>query len=273
MTNRRNPITQNRVSAFTLIELLVVIAIIAILAAILFPVFAQAREKARQAACLSNEKQIALGIMMYTADYDETLPSSWMGNGVATSAVGIDQSVGPAYTWQYMILPYTKNDGIFTCPSNRFTAPENLYSIFYGTPAVKQPLHYVPNRQVMGQMKVDGVSPLAALSSPAESILIVENKARYADAQWNNAWNTLDTANVMRNFITQQPEPVVPGEGYLQSHQKMSNFVFADGHVKAMRPQATIMPNDLWNCTNSPTVPCTAANRQLRAGQVAAEYK
>ncbi len=89
-------------SAFTLIELLVVIAIIAILAAILFPVFAQAREKARQAACLNNSKQLALGIQMYSQDYDETLPVAGYGA----------QCRG---RWQWQVYPYIKNIGVFTC--------------------------------------------------------------------------------------------------------------------------------------------------------------
>jgi prepilin-type N-terminal cleavage/methylation domain-containing protein/prepilin-type processing-associated H-X9-DG protein len=91
-------------AAFTLIELLVVIAIIAILAAILFPVFAQAREKARQTACLSNTKQIALGIMQYSGDYDEALPVQ-----------GDDaQKRG---RWMYQVYPYIKNNQVFTCPN------------------------------------------------------------------------------------------------------------------------------------------------------------
>src|SRR6186997_1566649 len=74
--------SENRRRGFTLIELLVVIAIIAILAAILFPVFAQAREKARQAACMSNTKQIGIALMMYTQDFDELLPmGGWSGTG------------------------------------------------------------------------------------------------------------------------------------------------------------------------------------------------
>src|ERR1700743_3800079 len=90
-------------AGFTLIELLVVIAIIAILAAILFPVFAKAREKARQTACLSNCKQMSLGIQQYTQDYDETLP--WA-----------QQAVGGA--WNLLIYPYVKNDQVFQCPSD-----------------------------------------------------------------------------------------------------------------------------------------------------------
>src|SRR5438094_2960468 len=106
----------NRVKqrAFTLIELLVVIAIIAILAAILFPVFAQARDKARQATCLSNCKQIGLGHMMYAQDYDETFSPSRFNSGSCTpsgSAISGTQ-------WNRRILPYTKNEQIFACPSD-----------------------------------------------------------------------------------------------------------------------------------------------------------
>lgn len=96
---------------FTLIELLVVIAIIAILAAILFPVFARAREKARQTSCLSNLKELGLAALMYTQDYDETFPRNRAG--------------GPPYIgpyWQQIIEPYIKNRQIFICPSDKLRA-------------------------------------------------------------------------------------------------------------------------------------------------------
>ncbi len=104
-------------SAFTLIELLVVIAIIAILAAILFPVFAQAREKARQTSCLSNVKQMGLGLLQYTQDYDELLP-------LATNESNPDNpAIAPTrlydVTWIRATEPYIKNTQIFVCPSTR----------------------------------------------------------------------------------------------------------------------------------------------------------
>jgi len=92
---------------FTLIELLVVIAIIAILAAILFPVFARAREKARQASCQSNLKQLALGVMMYAQDYDERFPTRYYVPTGWTSG----------FQWSNVIEPYVKNWDLFKCPS------------------------------------------------------------------------------------------------------------------------------------------------------------
>ena len=106
---------------FTLIELLVVIAIIAILAAILFPVFARAREKARQSSCLSNTRQLILGILMYAQDYDERLPL----DGTLPLAGAYPQ----APFWDARILPYVKNEQIFICPS----APSGTRTYRYNT--------------------------------------------------------------------------------------------------------------------------------------------
>src|SRR5262245_23476762 len=104
-----------RKSGFTLIELLVVIAIIAILAAILFPVFAQARDKARQATCISNGKQIGLALMMYAQDYNETTPSQWWDHNGCT-----EWDCTPA--WQ--LSPYTKSTLIWVCPTKGRGAPD-----------------------------------------------------------------------------------------------------------------------------------------------------
>lgn len=108
---------------FTLIELLVVIAIIAILAAILFPVFAKAREKARQASCLSNVKQLMIGALSYAQDYDETLPSCW--------TVGATLYEHPY--WTEKCQPYIKNTQITLCPSDKATDPGyGLNYLYFG---------------------------------------------------------------------------------------------------------------------------------------------
>lgn len=138
---------------FTLIELLVVIAIIAILAAILFPVFAQARDKARQAACLSNAKQLALGVYMYAQDYDEYIPcafSEWSipqydgPTGVLTNY--------PSY-WYVVIQPYVKNTKVAKCPSDTnmgipasyaYNYPHMSYRLLYPTTIFSMASYEVP---------------------------------------------------------------------------------------------------------------------------------
>src|SRR4051812_35519635 len=104
-------------AGFTLIELLVVIAIIAILAAILFPVFAQAREKARQASCASNLKQLGLATMTYMADYDDTFPTT-------SVAYGFVVPDWKTYYWAYRLAPYMKSLPVLWCPSDPGMFPD-----------------------------------------------------------------------------------------------------------------------------------------------------
>jgi len=121
-----------RTRAFTLIELLVVIAIIAILAAILFPVFAQARESARRTSCLSNEKQISLAVIMYTQDYDESFPLLFTpADGSDPTSFGFKLG-WHSYAWQNLVQPYTKNWAAFICPDSGMTKsdPATSYDPF-----------------------------------------------------------------------------------------------------------------------------------------------
>ena len=180
--------------AFTLIELLVVIAIIAILAAILFPVFAQAREKARQTSCLANEKQIGLGIMQYVQDYDETYPTAYQYKN-NNWAAGTNGSAAGGYThWTYYILPYVKNDQIYQCPSdknpNGGLPPDNppcapVWSdpVMAGDPSAacetQVPLlSYTPNAVIMPRFRgpADGprVVPLSLVDDTAGTIAMAE---------------------------------------------------------------------------------------------------
>ncbi|MFQ3610050.1 MAG: DUF1559 domain-containing protein [Fimbriimonadales bacterium] len=187
---------------FTLIELLVVIAIIAILAAILFPVFAQAREKARQSSCTSNVKQAALAVMMYLSDYDETFPQGYYYRNDRNSADGYVH-------WTGTTGPYVKNWGIYVCPSdpNRGVAPTSFSTATnnrgFGYPAGQVPqynadidiqaprLSYVYNELVMARKRrtIDPaqVTSQAAIDTPAEVILFTESTNNIA--RWNDTSN------------------------------------------------------------------------------------
>jgi prepilin-type N-terminal cleavage/methylation domain-containing protein/prepilin-type processing-associated H-X9-DG protein len=143
----------NTRKGFTLIELLVVIAIIAILAAILFPVFAKAREKARQTSCASNMKQLGLGFAMYVQDYDERFPS---GN-VGTNTNGNADNTG----WASEIYPEIKSIGVYKCPDDATTTVVNgAFSVY--------PISYAVNSNFAGSQA------LAALVAPSSTVLIYE---------------------------------------------------------------------------------------------------
>jgi len=200
--------------AFTLIELLVVIVIIAILAAILFPVFARARENARRASCMSNEKQLGLAVLQYTQDYDEKLPTSY------------DGATPPTY-WFQQIQPYTKSTQVFFCPSDSVSNASNSLTssnISYGW-NYKYLTWSTPTSGIYG---VGGKS-LAVISAVSQTVLLGEGSAStgapYVIA-WDNAYKPL------------------------ARHLDGANMCFADGHVKWFKlPGVLLADNSLWNMT------------------------
>jgi len=205
--------------AFTLIELLVVIAIIAILAAILFPVFAKAREQARKTSCLSNLKQIGTAAMMYSQDYDEMMPSAVFAN----SPAGLWGT--PAwndYGWGYIFTlfdPYAKNTGIYACPSAQ---PQWI------GPAGRQiNLSYGYNEYLYNMGF--GYSSLAALGNNSHGVssIAVAGDSRFPGIF--NDWDDAGTNNAKypENFLAR----VALASGDRPRHDG-SNFVFGDGHAK-----------------------------------------
>jgi len=178
-----------KAKAFTLIELLVVIAIIAILAAILFPVFAQARESARTSSCLSNTKQISLAILQYLQDYDEKFPIavySMTTNGVP-GAGQPDKPWGPWQQahigWDKLVQPYAKNVAIFHCPSAADGPSSNNTGVDDG--ATTGAVQFFINKDLSGDEFPgplewnSGFKPQkqASLSFPAVTVMIGENEA------------------------------------------------------------------------------------------------
>jgi prepilin-type N-terminal cleavage/methylation domain-containing protein/prepilin-type processing-associated H-X9-DG protein len=198
---------------FTLIELLVVIAIIAILAAILFPVFAKAREKARTATCLSNCKQIGLGIMQYVQDYDEHFfAQPYNGNA------------GPGAGW--FTDPYVKNSQIWRCPSDTINTGQLLTGVALGTaPGSYMNSSYGYNQMWMGQN--NGLA-LAAVNNPAGGCM-VWGAWNGCEVDWTGAFSRAEGAS---SAMGAWPGGAVPAAQTANSHNGGGNFLFVDGHAK-----------------------------------------
>jgi prepilin-type N-terminal cleavage/methylation domain-containing protein/prepilin-type processing-associated H-X9-DG protein len=195
--------------AFTLIELLVVIAIIAILAAILFPVFAQAREKARQASCLSNAKQWGLSIEMYKQDYDGTFV-------IWESRVG-----GKAAYWSELLQSYIKNRPIGTCPSDPDNDDKNKWF-----------LSYCINRNVIYGGKANPPHP----GFPANDAEVRYPATTVAIAEWTGTGYTGCTWVGPQSFYKDWARKQLDQNGDLR-HSGGSNYVFFDGHARWFKPQ------------------------------------
>lgn len=243
----------HRRHAFTLIELLVVIAIIAILAAILFPVFAQARAKARQASCLSNQKQLSTGIMMYIQDYDETFPMIYGTTDAGVWRVGQFSAFPPnwrpgssqsyinhgAVNWANAIFPYVKNYGVYRCPEGQVS---QLAGVDYSAPVVQpQALSYEYNGLMMN-------SSQAAMAFPADVLMLWESPAKNAPLGLIGPTFQLNcniTANAPCVYVPRTPSACDAGNGgrslwYTPTpsqwlHAGGQNFAYADGHVKFVK--------------------------------------
>ena len=234
-----------KLSGFTLIELLVVIAIIAILAAILFPVFAQAREKARAITCVSNMREIGTAMLMYRQDYDEIvcspLVNSPTGGGDWTDGVNDPQ------TWDRLIQPYIKNTAIITCPSDIYSP--TVFTKLYGQVKRSYTMpgclgwcwfcggsgdgHDCYNG---GSYGCEFTVPEAAIGFPSITVMLYErDNCNSPGGDWN--W-------------------CVVGDGQNEAalrHNNSSNLLYSDGHVKAFHASTT--PNNYFGGLRSAPLP------------------
>lgn len=239
---------------FTLIELLVVIAIIAILAAILFPVFAKAREKARQADCLSNEKQLGLAIMQYIQDNNQKFPC-----GTEQTQNPPIQTYQQGTGWSNQIYPYVKSTAVYKCPDD---STSSLVATNNGTTETFQPISYFMNTNLAG----NGVSAYmtqtfgygtglglaqSALNAPASTVVLAEDTGVQADPTTYSAMPN-DAVGDGKNPLYSNVPPTgsstpayatgTMGSGWgatstPQHDQFASNFLLADGHAKFLQPQ------------------------------------
>jgi len=232
---------------FTLIELLVVIAIIAILAAILFPVFAKAREKARQTSCTSNLKQLALAFVQYTQDYDEAFP----GGGGAAAIVNYSGE-----DWANQIYPYEKSSGVYKCPDDTSNSgsPGVSYAYNQNIGLYENALAAIPGT---GSTTAISSTMSAKFSSPTSTVLLFEANDSYTTAVPNPSnpssatnpfpiWSGEDSATTVleTNYACTNAGNCATGalgaRGTAFSptrHDPMAIFACVDGHVKSLRPE------------------------------------
>ena len=221
----------SRTAGFTLIELLIVIAIIALLATILFPVFERAREKARQSACSSNEKQLGLAFLQYSQDYDNALPVV----GAGTVAVNTNNCGG----WAGMLYPYTKNVQVYACPDDttKLTGGDTAVSYAYNC------------NLTLGHNNRGPLGFIGSFQNPSVTVLLFEvNDIQVAPSLLSQGTETTSAGDFgihvgilpggFTGLMVTGPINGCAAVTVPASHTSGSNYLFCDGHVKWLKPDS-----------------------------------
>jgi len=252
--------------AFTLIELLVVIAIIAILAAILFPVFAQAKLAAKKTVALSNAKQVALAQYMYMNDYDDHLIKSYFGFPAAPACAWSQLPPNQTYyDWRYAIQPYAKNADLLADPTNPFSGAQYKQPALTGVPANQEVYYssnYASNDAIIGfangpcgsaQYCPSGQDTLDQLPDPSNSIAFTPNRTQWNDLKFDfisapDSGGQPSWCVWTYNYTTgAQLGQSCPGtnKGPINSVSGQGAFVWTDGHAKSMNVMQTLATNQV----------------------------
>ena len=241
---------------FTLIELLVVIAIIAILAAILFPVFAQAREKARESSCLSNCKQIATALQLYTDDYDEMFPAMAGCDSLFDKKVGGGWNV-QEHSSMSLLNPYIKNDKLFICPS---AAKHPKTGEGFDLPA--QGLYRLSSYLFNGAVcdGTHGILALAQIKNPSAIIMTTE-------ANWADPHSVLMPFwHVNERWWAYLPQ--ITGSRLSNPHNNGANSAYADGHAKRTKKWQDLRTSDFGRYKEDGSAPLLTETNGFHDAQV-----
>lgn len=238
--------------AFTLIELLVVIAIIAILAAILFPVFARARENARRASCSANLKQIGMGMMQYVQDYDEKYPTQASLNPAPYAELLNSALNASNQTWIGSIHPYVKSWQVYKCPSTKnFVRVPAEPPGSGGNPTQNSNTGYAANGVVI-QSSTTGGRKMSVIPNPAEIVMLQELPESYSYSLIRPNRDGVTSFYIYWNYKANS------GPGMNELHFEGGNQAFADGHVK-WRKQSAICAADYGLQAHAASNDCGAA--------------
>jgi prepilin-type N-terminal cleavage/methylation domain-containing protein/prepilin-type processing-associated H-X9-DG protein len=248
--------SNKQLRGFTLIELLVVIAIIALLAAILFPVFARARENARRTSCLSNLKQLGLSIMQYTQDNDDAFPLPAVslptrGTGV-TPPPGGEWSNG-TWFWPQTTFAYHKSTQIFACPSSPINDPDQLHNGQYGVNSL-----IMPTTAGTAPLKLSAIRASATTYLGMDSGTYVIAPTYVLNARGKNFYVPGNgDAGGPGGCDLDPATTTAQTEGYARDCQSGRHFggvnvMFTDGHAKFVKTETIIKEASKYNATNHP---------------------